>query len=528
MAAVMNESLHRVAAVAVADFRIRFRRTSTIVVFLLLSAVPYLWIPSPSTGRALLQSDGHRVLYDSPAIGMATALLASIFIGLFGFYVISSAIRRDVISRCGFVIASTRMRNGEYLVGKFAGNLLFLSVFVSGFMLTSMAMLAVRGEAALRPLVFLQQYLLLVSPVIVLVSALAILFESVPLLAGKFGDVVYFFVWLGSMGVVAAQSERDGGASWLFLFDFTGLGYLMENLKATLHTTNISIGSSTFDASKTTLVFPGLTVAGWWWKRALCAAMPLALLPLARLFFHRFDPARVRQGADHARRRWVGRLNALIKPLTRFAHSTLSGSGSGTSLLSAARADALLTLTNFPLTVVAMIAIAIAALASDAADLSSGVLPVALAVLAVAISDVSTRDRRSGTVSLLFASPTLRERYVAWKLASTLMFSFIFVAVPLLRLATEPRRLAAAAVGVAFVAAAATGIGVISGNSKAFIVIFLSFWYIAMNSKGANPGSDFAGFYSVSLKVSSAYFASAAALVAGSMYWHRRRFLARL
>lgn len=181
----MNDSLGRILAIIRADFRIRFRRVSTAVVFLLLSAFAYVWIPAPSTGRALIRIDGHRAIYNSGAIGMGTASLAMIFVGLFGFYVISNAIRRDVLSRCGVVAASTPMRSGEYLLGKFLGNLAFLATFVAGFMLSSMAMLMVRGEARLEPLIFLQQYLLLTPAAIVFVSAAAVLFESIPLLSGK-------------------------------------------------------------------------------------------------------------------------------------------------------------------------------------------------------------------------------------------------------------------------------------------------------------------------------------------------------
>jgi hypothetical protein len=122
-------------------------------VFLLLAFVPYLWIPAPSSGRALMVIEGHRALYNSAAIGMATAVIGTLFIGLFGFYVISNALRRDVLSRCGYVIASTTVRGGEYIVGKFAGNLAFLTVFTLGYMATAMAMPIIattaRGNAAI-------------------------------------------------------------------------------------------------------------------------------------------------------------------------------------------------------------------------------------------------------------------------------------------------------------------------------------------------------------------------------------------
>ena len=98
--------IERIAAIVRADVMIRFRRFSTLVIFLLLSASALLWVPDLKTGRTLISIGGHRALYNSGSIGMATAMLAAMFVGLFGFYVVSNAVRRDVISRCGFVAAS--------------------------------------------------------------------------------------------------------------------------------------------------------------------------------------------------------------------------------------------------------------------------------------------------------------------------------------------------------------------------------------------------------------------------------------
>ena len=53
----------------------------------------------------------------------------------------------------------------------------------------------------------------------------------------------------------------------------------------------------------------------------------------------------------------------------------------------------------------------------------------------------------------------------------------------------------AALVGAFLTVAAATALGTISGNAKTFIVLFLSFWYVVINDKGAMPALDFAGFY---------------------------------
>ena len=254
----MSESLRRIAAIVRADFLLRFRRVSTLVVFLLLSAFAYVWIPAPSTGRALIQINGQRAIYNSGAIGMGTASLGMMFVGLFGYYVISNAVRRDIVSRCGVIVASTPMRSGEYLLGKFIGNLAFLTTFLGGFMLSSMAMLLVRGEAPIEPLVFVRQYLLLTPAAIVFVSAVAVLFESIRFLSGKIGDVFYFFFFMAFMGLAIGDQVSGGRMNWARCFDFSGFGFMIDQMTRTLGTTELAIGSSSFDPTKEAIVFPGL------------------------------------------------------------------------------------------------------------------------------------------------------------------------------------------------------------------------------------------------------------------------------
>jgi hypothetical protein len=489
----MTGSLSRVGAIVGADFRIRFRRVSTVIVFLLLSAFAYVWIPAPSTGRTLIQINGQRAIYNSGAIGMGTASLGMIFVGLFGYYVISNAIRRDVVTRCGLIAASTPMRTGEYLLGKFLGNLVFLVTFVCGFMLSSMVMLSVRGEARLEPLIFVEQYLLLTPPAIVFASAVAVLFESIPWLAGKFGDVVYFFLWSMVIGLVGANEATHGAINWVRCFDFTGFGFMIDQLQRTLHTESVSIGASSFDPTKPTILFPGLTLTGEWvLPRLISLLTPLLLLPLAGLFFHRFDPVRTQRVSGKGRRNWIGKIQNLFKPLSRRAVSWLMIPGRNGSFVGAIWTDAALTLTLYPLVFVAFIAITITTLFMPL----TGILPGVFAVLAIIISDVATREARAGTTASVRAIPRLRENYVWWKLGSACLLSVLLCLVPLLRtIAHGSAAFAALACGILFVAATATALGVTTANPKTFIVGFLTFWYVVVNDKGANPLLDFAGFY---------------------------------
>jgi hypothetical protein len=495
----MSERLLRLAAVVKSDFLIRLRRPSTAVVFLLLSALPYVWIPDPSTGRALMQIAGKRALYNSGAIGMATGALGAMFVGLFGFYVISNALKRDVLSRCGYVIASTTMRGSEYIAGKFAGNVVFLTVFMLGFMATSMVMVLVRGEAPLEPWVFASQYLLLAPPAIVFVSAIALVFECTPLLRTKFGDVMYFFVWLGLLGSMAALMQNTA-ITWPLYFDISGLGIIQQQLKLYHGTNSLTIGSTTFDAAKGTADFAGLRLSAYWISTRLAAvSWPVVLLVFARVFFHRFDPARLRATGERAKTSWIGRFNAMAKPFARlFVHvaSKLVPVTGRPSLLRSAATDALTTIAAFPLTIVAMIGFAIAALNSNETSLFTGVLPLAFGACAIGIADIACREKRAATMALVFAAPALRTRFVWWKFLSTLLVAFTMIGLPLARaIALRPSAALALIIGLAFTCAAATALGIVSSNPKTFIVGFLTFWYITTQDKGASPELDFAGWF---------------------------------
>lgn len=457
--------MRRMLAIAAADARIRFRRTSTIVVFLLLSGLAYAWVPAPSTGRALMQIDGRRALYNSAAIAMATAMLAALFVGLAGFYVVSSAVRRDAQSRVGAILAATPLRSGEYIAGKFLGNVLFLATFFGGFMLVSMAMVVVRGEAPLEPWTFLRQYLLMAPPPILFVSALAILFECVPWLSGRGGDVAYFFLFTMAMGASTAAAAA-GGVTWAAYFDPSGLAGVFSQNIALLHTKSMSIGASAFDPHKPPIVYPGLPVTGAFLAQRLVAMLvPLPLLLVARASFHRFDPVRVRVAAK-AERRWLARANALLRPLTR----PLLRMPAARSLPLAAVADAQLTIALLPPVALAIVAAAVVRN-----------LPFVFVAMAVSIADVASRDVRANTLTLLQSAPRLREHFVAWKAMSASLVALLFVC-------TYP---SPATLAGAFFAAAATALS----NPKAFLLLFLSFWYVVVNDKGATPALDFGGFY---------------------------------
>jgi hypothetical protein len=155
-------------------------------------------------------------------------------------------------------------------------------------------------------------------------------------------------------------------------------------------------------------------------------------------------------------------------------------------------------------------------------------LPVVFAVLAVLVSDIATRDARAGTVASLRSIVRVRENYVWWKLGSTLLLSLLLCVAPLLRTISHgPLALAALLGGIVLVAAMATALGIVTANPKTFIVVFLTFWYVVVNDKGASPRLDFAGFYGHATSNTIGFYAALSVIALAFAQWFYRTRLAR-
>jgi hypothetical protein len=189
----------------------------------------------------------------------------------------------------------------------------------------------------------------------------------------------------------------------------------------------------------------------------------------------------------------------------------------------AAWTEAMLAITAFPLSAAIVAGLAIATLATTREGFIRVALPIGFAAAAILVADMSTREKRSGTVGFIFAAPRLKSSFVWWKFASTILLMAIVLIAPILRIAvSSPRSLAAFAVGLVFLSALATSLGVISTNPKTFIVLFLTFWYMVINDHGRTPALDVAGFYGIAtIRVTLAYSLAAVLALAAAEGFHR-------
>ncbi len=482
--------MRRLAAVAVADARIRLRRPSTVALVLVSALGAWLAVPDPATGFALMSIRGSRALYTSSTVAFATALLLAVLIPLAGFYVTTNALGRDARTRIGTLIAATPVRNAEYLLGKLAGNLALLATIAVSSLVAAMAMQVVRGEGPFEPSRFLSHYALLLPPCLAWVAVIALFFECTPGLGGRAGDVAYFFVWALTVAL-GGEPWRQAGEpiSWFGrCLDYGGLGLAVDEVQRVAGTQQFSIGFNPVDLARSPTIFPGLDFSAHLWViRGAAFALPLLLFPVALVLFARFDPARTKTaGVGRRRGDWLS-LARLARRVARPAFV----------LLDRLPTDAAIEFRRRPLLVFSLAAAALFAVVLPAVWVRQGLLPALFALLSVALSDLATREREAGLATTVFALPgRRREAFAAWKLASAAALALTLLGAPAARLlASEPAAGLSAIVGALFLAAAAVALGIATGTPKAFTGLSLGLWYLALNARGHTPALDYGGWW---------------------------------
>ncbi|MCY1023847.1 hypothetical protein [Pyxidicoccus sp. MSG2] len=488
---------HLLKTMARLEMRLRMRRLSSLVALLAVVALSWMMIPAPTGGETLMAVGEARVRYTSSALALGSASLGGLLFGLVGFFLLRGRIGEDLRTGTGGVIAATPVGNGQFLFARWLGGVASLGALVVAFMTATMVLDLLRGEGPLQPLIYLYTFGLLLLPTVFFAASCAVLFDSWAPLMGKRGDILFFILWVA---LLSLSSQLDASAPegvGIQVLDFLGVAAGMARLQAILHTSQVSLGMASFDASLPPITLPDLL----WTRSALLArtgSAVLALLPLlpATVLFHRFSPDRVKDRQSRKRRSPLevinGRLRSLtklVRPMFRLA-SLLPGS-SGQMV-----AEVALTLTVSPSSIAALL-LSLAASLVLPADKLAAVLSAAVAFWAILVSEVSTRDHQSGTPLLTGAvQGGIPMRYVR-QLAATFVLGLLFMGAIAVRWASaDPVRACAVVVGTFSLSALASLLGRCTNTPRTFLALFLFGFYVALNATQV-PMLDMVGFNGV-------------------------------
>ncbi|MET0857656.1 MAG: hypothetical protein ABWY27_12955 [Telluria sp.] len=514
---------HLLKALVLTEVRLRTRRLSTIVALLAVVAISWVMIGDPAAGEALLVVGGARVLYTSSALALCSAALASMLFALGGFYLARGRIAEDIRTGAGSVIGATPAGNALFLTGRWLGAVAYLSLLLVGFMGTIMVCHLLRGDGPIEPLAYLSSYFLILLPMVFFAASCAILFDSWAPLMGKVGDILFFFVWMAQVSMVAlVDTSGDLGSRWT-IFDFTGLTATFVTLAVHLDTTHMMLGGGTFDPALAPLTLPP---ALWRIDVVLMrlASGALALLPLlpAVFLFHRFSPDKVKVSRARQRRSPLAMLDGWLRPLSRLVQPMFGLAARLPAWCGQALADVALTLAASPSSIAALlVALGVSVLAE--ARMLGPVLAACVAYWGILASDMSTRDFQAGAEDMTGAVQGGSARRYLRQYAAAVVLGFMFMGVIALRFAMhDPVRGAAVVVGIAALGALASLLGRCSRTPRTFLSLFLFGLYVAVNATVV-PMVDAVGFNGVANARSvMTWLAIGAVALAGGYAWNRR------
>jgi hypothetical protein len=476
-----------------ADFLTRVRRTSFLVTLGFAVFLGY----QTFAGHIQMQLDGYRGVYNSAWVGALMGVVASTFLTLAGFYIVKGSILRDEVTRVGQILAATPMSRSFYTVAKFLGNFAVLAAMVAVMGGAALAMQLLRAEdRTLHLWTLLSPLLLYALPAMAFVAAMAVLFETLPVLRGGVGNVAWFFLWMGLLIVGVGQAVAHGGIvrPTGYFRDFSGLPTLMGQMRAALlqvdpHPQNnfsLSIGGLNphmqflwtgvaWDAAQ-------ITARLLWFAYAVGAAL------LAAVFFHRFDPAREnrfvsKRGGEDGRAPvielaaaknlvqadpWTHRLTPLEDSTARNRFFALVG------------AEVRLMLQGQPRWWYAIAgALFVANLAMPVSASSGGVILGAWIWPLLIWSKMGAREARYATGSLIFSAAHALDRQLPAAWVAGVLVTLATGGGVLVRLviAGDGRAVAGFLAAACFIPSLALALGILTGGSKFFEAVYTAWWY---------------------------------------------------
>nr|WP_315485128.1 hypothetical protein [uncultured Undibacterium sp.] len=489
------------------EVRLRMRRVGTMIALLIVIGVTWAMVSRPSAGMSMMVVDRARTLYTSSTLALGSVTLSSGLLAMIGFYLVRGRVVEDIRSGIGGVIAATEVSNLLFLIARWLGGVAYLGAIGLTVMLTMMVRHLIDGVGPLQPLIYLQTYALILTPLIFFSVSFAILFDSFQVLMGKFGDVAYFFVFCAFIGIIAPNIENMSVAgSPLLALDFFGIGTTIVITKMHFHSHFVSIGGSNFDPALAPRVLPDMV---WWTMPVLyrLASACLALLPLvpAVLRFHRFSPDRIKASAGNKRRSPLEILNQILRPLSFLVQPVFALAIRTPGKAGEVFAELGLCLISSPIAILSIIGLNIAAMLMPAQQMS-GILIAAVAIWMILISDFATRDYQADSEAMSGATASGTSGRYSRQLATALLLaSLMMVGVASRGVALGLLSLPALLSGVFMLASFATLLGRFTRTSRAFTVLSLFWVYVAVQIRNVS-WIDVVGFNGVANTSTISFF----------------------
>jgi ABC-2 family transporter protein len=504
-----------------ADFLERTRRYS----FLLTLAFAVYLGYAVYAGQVNLRLNDYRGINNSAWVGTVIALVATTWLTLIGFYIVKNTIQRDRETRVGRILATTPMSRSFYTLSKALSNFAVLGSMIFVLAVCAIIIQLLHGEVRHIDLVKLLAPVLLFGLCgMAVTAALAVLFETIPLLRGGVGNILYFFLWIALLIAGVGGMDHLGAASATRSFgDYTGMATLMGQMQRRLHALDpLYSGGASFSVGDHALAKKTFLWTGMEWNtslllsRGMWLGIAILLALVAAILFDRFDPAREIRfiGKKQSVPITDARAEAATATNAHFSASQLTPIAKGAArsrIFSLAVAELKLMLQGQPWWWYAVAAgLFVGCLASPLAASRSGVILMAWLWPALLWSQMGTREARFETGRLIYSAQRAfpRQMLAMWLAGVALaLLTGGGLGIRLL-MARDFAGLAAWLTGALFIPSLALALGVCTESRKPFEAIYIAWWYVGplhhlprADFMGTTPQSSTPVFFLVFLAV---------------------------
>lgn len=489
----------------------RIRRRSFLVVLLSVTLLSL----AIATGRLVLRLDVYLGEFNSSWVGALVAGSTTFLLCFANFFIVKNALELDRQTGVGELVAATPTGKFVYLLGKLLSNLAVLLTIECILIASAILIQLVHGETNIDWLALILPFVFIALPAMAAISALALLFETLPGLRSGIGNLVFVFMWFGMTFMLMQYND--------IRFDLPGLLYVDAVFTEAAQVMGMPFTGG-FSIEGGFVPNPSALVVRWdhvswlndiiWW-RLYWFVIAIGLTLLAALSFGRFDavsrlrplprwPWRKATDVGIDRLDWENQKNNLE------GHHKTSPVGLFTSSQQLTPVEKVSGMRYFQRVFwlelrliikqpwwwyVATLALVVASLVSPAQNARTVWVPAIWLWLALTLSGLGLRESRHNTEQLVFniPLPSVFQVSAAW-LSGFFLTILTGIGGARLILMGEGEAALAWVIAAVFIPSLAMAAGIWSGNRRLFEGLFIAWWFIGpMASKGT--GLDFMGVH---------------------------------
>jgi hypothetical protein len=462
-----------------ADFLERSRRYGFLITLGLALYLGY----AVNADQIVFSLGSYRGIYNSAWVGALMTIVIVFFLGLIGFYLVNNTISRDESTGVGQIIAATPVSKFSYLLGKWFSNFLVLGIMVIILAIAGIFFQLIRPETATFDLqAFVMPLINIALPLMALVAAIAVLFESIPFFRGGLGNVLYFFlimfIFIGSVDLLEGHPD---------IYDPTGFNMLMKSMHEAAKNTYpefsggflINIGSR---GAKQVFLWPGIDwtplLIG---QRSIWYGIGLLIVIFSTLIFNRFDKTRTKKTRNKKQKKQISD-NVLIDNNPKPVHySKLSNEDYVFSFLEMLRIELAILIKGQKWWWYAIaIVFIILQITSPIENVKTIILPLTFIWPILIWSKIGCRDHQYRTKEIVLSTPKIMQRQFAVTWVAGVVITFLISSGAFVKFLTLQDTIGVKAllIGILFIPSFALTCGILSGANKSFEILYVLIWYL--------------------------------------------------